>query len=132
MIKEVKLMTSEEMVARHQRREDPFQLVLDKWFRIQSFLARAFSQEDFVSILEAAQVPIPFCLDLESRNACNLCPIGQICQSSQEGFESLWSGVFRLLQAYAWAGDFLNPEPLKNMVAELIAHIQDAQGSYRK
>lgn len=132
MIKEVKLMTSEEMQTRHQKQEDPFRLVLDKWSRIQSFLTTAFSQEDFVSILEAAQVPIPFCLDLGSRNACNLCPIIRICQSPKDGMESLWSGVFRLLQAYAWAGDFLNPEPLKNMVAELIAHIQDAQGSYCK
>jgi hypothetical protein len=132
MLREVKLMTPEEMQARYQRQEDPFRLVLDKWSRIQSFLGRAFSQEDFVAILEAAQVPIPFCLDLGARNACTLCPIITICQSHQEGVESLWSGVYRLLQAYAWAGDFLSPEPLKNMIAELIAHIRDAQGSHRK
>jgi hypothetical protein len=132
MIKDVKLMTADEMQDRHQRQEDPFGLVLDKWSRIQSFLGSAFSQEDFVTILEAAQIPIPFCLDLESRNACSLCPIIRVCQSPKDGLESLWSGVFRLLQAYAWAGDFLNPEPLKNMVAELIAHIRDARESYRK
>ena len=81
MLSEVKLMTPEEMQTRHQKQEDPFRLVLDKWSRIQSFLGRAFSQEDFVAVLEAAQVTIPFCLDLGARNACTLCPIIRICQS---------------------------------------------------
>ena len=129
MGKEVKFLTAEEMVQRHKNQEDPFSLVLDKWTRIQSCLNIAFTREDYLDILEASQIPIPFCMELGARDACHLCPLKHICQPPDEGLESFWSGMYRLLQAYAWAGDFIDPEPLKRIVSELISRVREARES---
>ncbi len=121
------LMTKEEIIERYRKGEDPFDLVVEKWVRIEDFLGLAFSREDFIDILTAIHVPIPFCMEYGVRGECFKCPIVKICVPEEEGKESFWSALCRLIQAYAWAGDFLSQEPLRRIVGEFVETLK----SYR-
>jgi len=114
------LMTEEEMSQRTEQKEDSFGLVIEKWQRIHQYLNGAFTRDDYVDALEAAQVVIPFCRTYAACRNCNDCPILLICQGEDDVRESLWSGLYRLLQAYAWAGDFLAPEPLLDYLGRFL------------
>lgn len=118
-------MTAEEMQRRYQEGEDPMDLVIEKWVRIRDCLPFAFTREDFVEILQAAQVPIPFCQEHGARRECHRCPIHRLCQAEEE--ESMWSGLWRLLQAYAWAGDLLPLEPLQGAVERFVKELIDCK-----
>lgn len=111
-----RLMSEQEMMDRYRKEEDPFELVIEKWRRIRDFLQFAFSRQDFVSVFEAAYVPIPFCLEFGKRKQCSKCPIRKLCIPEQDK-ESFWVLLVRVLHAYAFAGDFLPPESIKGLVS---------------
>ena len=120
------LMTEEEMDSRTERKEDSFGLVIEKWRRIHQHLNLAFTRDDYVTALEASHVVIPFCRTYAVSRNCSDCPILLICQGEDENGESLWSGMYRLLQAYAWAGDFLSPEPLLGYLGRFLDALKRA------
>ena len=120
------LMTPEEMESRITRNDDPFELVVEKWERLASFLEMAFTLDDYNVFLAGCQVPIPFCQMYGAQNRCDLCPIMHLCQGTDEDRESMWSGLSRMIQAYGWAGDMLPPEPLKNYVQRFIRALTEA------
>ena len=72
------LMTFSEMQKRYQEREDPFDLTIEKWFRIQMFINTASSLSDFQQLYQAANVAVPFCLEYQIK-ACSGCPLENIC-----------------------------------------------------
>ena len=119
------LMTTEEMEDRVGKREDPLGLVIDKWERLARFLDQAFTLEDFNIFLAGCQVTIPFCYMYGAKDECHRCPLVEICQGSEEQDESMWSGLYRLIQAYGWAGDFLSPEPLKDYVHKFLGTLRN-------
>ena len=125
------LITSEEMTERINRKEDPFCLVIDKWERLARFLDRAFTLEDYNIFLAGCQVTIPFCYMYGVKDECHRCPLVEICQGPEEEDESLWSGLYRLIQAYGWAGDFLPPEPLKHYVQKFLETLKSLQQTSR-
>ena len=120
------LMTEEEMNSRTEQKEDSFELVIDKWQRIHEYLSSAFTRDDYVTALEASHVVIPFCRTYATSRNCSACPILFICQGEDDEGESLWSGMYRLLQAYAWAGDFLSPEPLLGYLSRFLDALKQA------
>lgn len=123
------LMSEQEMMEKYQRGEDHFELVIEKWNRIRDFLDFAFSKEDFVSVLRAAYVIIPFCLELGKRNQCFKCPIKKVCVPEGDK-ESFWMALVRLLHAYALAGDFLPPEPIRRVVSQFVDTLKDCQNKF--
>ncbi len=125
------LITSEEMVERINRKEDPFSLVIDKWERLARFLDGAFTLEDYNIFLAGCQVTIPFCYMYGAKDECHRCPLVKICQGTEEEEESLWSGLYRLIQAYGWAGDFLPPEPLKQYVHKFLETLKSLRQASR-
>ena len=68
------IMTPEEMTNRFKNKDDPFDLVIEKWERLGVFLENAFSLDDYNLFLAACQVPIPFCQMYGVEGHCNLCP----------------------------------------------------------
>ncbi|MBI4775727.1 MAG: hypothetical protein HY788_16410 [Deltaproteobacteria bacterium] len=120
------LMTEEEMTLRTGQKEDSFDLVIEKWQRIHQYLNHAFTRDDYVVALEASQVVIPFCRTYAAHRNCSNCPILLICQGEDVEGESLWSGLYRLLQAYGWAGDFLAPEPLLDYLGRFLDALKRA------
>jgi hypothetical protein len=125
------LMTPEEMEDRLSKKEDPFSLVIDKWERLARFLYQAFTLEDFNIFLVGCQVTIPFCHIYGTKNECHRCPVLEICQGSEEQEESMWSGLYRLIQAYGWAGDFLPPEPLRQYVHKFLETLKSLRQASR-
>jgi hypothetical protein len=125
------LITSEEMTERFNRKEDPFCLVIDKWERLARFLNQAFTLEDYNIFLAGCQVTIPFCYIYGAKDECHRCPLVEICQGIEEEEESMWSGLYRLIQAYGWAGDCLPPEPLKQYVQKFLETLKSLRQASR-
>lgn len=72
------LMTFFEMQKRYKKKEDPFDLIIEKWIRILQFLDIASTISDFQELFRAANVAVPFCLKYQIKG-CLGCPLGQIC-----------------------------------------------------
>ena len=124
-------ISAEEMKARFERKEDPFDLTLEKWERLERFLRSAFTLDDYNVFLAGCQVAIPFCQMYAVNEECEDCPLFELCQGIDEDEETLWSGLYRLIQAYGWAGDMLPPEPLKNYVQRFVQVLQETRDKKR-
>jgi hypothetical protein len=124
-------ISAEEMEKRASH-EDPLDLTIEKWERLDAFLERAFSLDDYNMFLAACQVTIPFCVKYGASGECDLCPLVALCQGLEEDSdEPMWSGLFRLIQAYGWAGDMLPPEPLRQYVQRFIEVLKQKRGKSR-
>ena len=121
------LISAEEMEERSDH-EDPLELTIEKWERLGSFLERAFSLDDYNIFLAGCQVTIPFCQKYGEHGKCELCPLVALCQGLDDDSETMWSGLFRLIQAYGWAGDMLPPEPLRQYVQRFIEVLKQKRG----
>jgi hypothetical protein len=72
------LMTISEMRDRYKKKEDPFDLTIEKWIRIRRFLDTASTVSDFNNLFQAANVAIPFCFEYQPRD-CAGCPLEKMC-----------------------------------------------------
>jgi len=72
------LMTILEMQERYQKKENSFDLTLEKWIRIRQFLDTASTLGDFKELFQAANIPAPFCYEYQIKD-CLGCPLEKIC-----------------------------------------------------
>ena len=114
------LMTWEEMKDRYQKGEDSFELTIEKWTRIKSFLNEAIGLSDFKKMLEGAVIPVPFCLQYQVNN-CYQCPLEGICG---RGKGEKFSKIIRIIQAYSLAGDMLPKSILLVQVENFILELE--------
>ena len=122
------LISAEEMEERSSH-EDALELTIEKWERLGAFLERAFTLDDYNMFLAGCQVTIPFCVKYGASGQCDLCPLVALCQGlDEDSNETMWSGLFRLIQAYGWAGDMLPPEPLRQYVQRFIEVLRQKRG----
>lgn len=61
------LMTFFEMQERYQKKEDPFDLTIEKWVRIRSFVDTASTVSDYQALFQAANVAVPFCVEYQRK-----------------------------------------------------------------
>lgn len=118
------LMTFSEMQKRYQEREDPFDLTIEKWFRIQMFINTASSLRDFQQLYQAANVAVPFCFEYQIK-ACSGCPLENICGRGRGG---KLLRVMRLIQTRVWAilaGNMLSKEPLISEIDSLLTELKE-------
>lgn len=114
------LMTVFEMQDRYQRKEDSFDLSVEKWIRIRQFLDTDLTLSDFKELFQAANVPIPFCFEYQTKD-CQGCPLEEICgQGRGEKFVK----VMRIIQAYVLAGDMLPKEPLISGIDDFLMELE--------
>ena len=117
-------MTFSEMQKRYQEREDPFDLTIEKWFRIQMFINTASSLRDFQQLYQAANVAVPFCFEYQIK-ACSGCPLENICGRGRG--EKLLR-VMRLIQTRVWAilaGNMLSKAPLISEIDSLLTELKE-------
>jgi len=117
------LMTISEMRDRHKKKEDPFDLTIEKWIRIRRFLDTASTVSDFNELFNAANVAIPFCFEYQPRG-CAGCPLENMCGRGR-GRRLL--KVMRLLQIHVLAilaGNMLLKEPLISEVDDILMELK--------
>lgn len=114
------LMTIFEMQKRYQKKEDPFDLSLEKWVRIRQFLETGLTLSDFKDLFQAANIPIPFCYEYQIKD-CLGCPLEKICG---RGKGEKFVNVMRLIQAYVLAGDMLPKEPLMSGIDNFVMELE--------
>lgn len=117
------LMTVSEMRDRWQKREDPFDLTIEKWNRIRHFVDSASTVTDFNDLLRAANVAVPFCFQYQVRG-CTGCPLETICGQGRAG---KLVKVMKLLQFYGYAilaGNVPLKESLFSEVDGLITEVK--------
>lgn len=131
MKKLAQLMTLEEMQERFQKKDDPFDLTIEKWGRIRKFLDTTLTLDDFRKLFEASTVAVPFCFEFDVKH-CVGCPLGEICGHGEE--ENKSQRLNRLIRAYALAGDMLPKQSLATQVDNFLEMIkQKSKGtSYKK
>ena len=115
-----KLMTLFEMQERYQKREDPFDLTIEKWIRIRQFLDTVSGLSDFKELFQAANIPIPFCYEYQIKD-CLRCPLEEICG---RGKGEKFYKVMRIIQAYVLAGDMLPKEPLTSEIDDFLMELE--------
>ncbi len=117
------LMTISEMRDRYKKKEDPFDLTVEKWIRIRRFLDTASTVNDFNNLFQAANVAIPFCFEYQSRG-CTGCPLEKMCGRGGGG---RLLKVMRLLQIHVLAilaGNMLLKEPLFSEVDGILMELK--------
>jgi hypothetical protein len=117
------LMTFSEIQKRYREREDPFDLTIEKWVRIQMFTNTASSLSDFQQLYEAANLAVPFCFEYQI-NACSGCPLENICGRGRG--EKLLR-VMKRIQTRVWAilaGNTLPKEPLISEIDGLLTELK--------
>lgn len=117
------LMTISEMRDRYKKKEDPFDLTVEKWIRIRRFLDAASTVSDFNNLFQAANVAIPFCFEYQSRD-CAGCPLEKMCGRGGGG---RLLKVMRLLQIHVLAilaGNMLLKEPLFSEVDGILMELK--------
>ena len=118
------LMTFSEMQERYQEREDPFDLTIEKWIRIRSFVDTASTLNDYQALLQAANVAVPFCFEYQIK-ACSGCPLENICGRGRG--EKLLR-VMKRIQTHVLAilaGNTLPKEPLITEINSLITELKE-------
>ena len=121
------LMSFSEMQERYNKREDPFDLTLEKWVRIRRFLEKPLTRHDFGLLLQASNIAVPFCFEYQPRN-CVGCPLEAMC--GRGGGEKLLR-VIRLIQAYVLAGDMLPTEPLIFEVDRVVMELEVLKAQHK-
>jgi hypothetical protein len=117
------LMTFSEVQERYQEREDPFDLTIEKWIRIQIFINTASTLNDYQALLQAANVAVPFCFEYQLKG-CSGCPLENICGRGRG--EKLLK-VMKLIQKHVWAilaGNTLPKEPLILEINGLVTELK--------
>lgn len=117
------LMTISEMRGRYKKKEDPFDLTIEKWIRIRHFLDTASTVSDFKNLFQAANVAIPFCFEYQMKG-CLGCPLGKICG---RGKGKRLLKVVRLMQLHLFAilaGNTLVKEPLISEIDDLLMELK--------
>lgn len=114
------LMTISEMRERYQKKEDSFDLTLEKWVRIRQFLDTSLTLIDFKKLLDAVAMPIPFCYEYQI-NDCLGCPLERTCA---RGKGERFAKVMRIIQAYVLAGDMLPREPLISEIDYFLTELE--------
>jgi len=117
------LMTFSEMQKRYQEREDPFDVTIEKWVRIQMFINTASTLSDFQQLYEAANLAVPFCFEYQIK-ACSGCPLENICGRGRG--EKLLR-VMKRIQTHVWgilAGNTLPKEPLISEINGLLTELK--------
>jgi len=109
------LMTFSEMQKRYQEREYPFDLTIEKWIRIRSFVDTASTLNDYQALLQAANVAVPFCFEYQIK-ACSGCPLENICGRGRR--EKLLR-VMKRIQTHALAILAGNTLPKEFLILEI-------------
>lgn len=118
-----KLMSLLEMRDRYQRKEDPFDLTIEKWIRIRQFVDTASTLSDYQALFQAANLAVPFCFEYQGKN-CLGCPLERICGPGEE--EKLLK-VMKLIQTHVLAilaGNKLPKEPLIAEIGGLLVELE--------
>ena len=121
------LMTISEMRDRYRKKEDPFDLTIEKWIRIRRFLDTASTVSDFNNLFQAANVAIPFCFEYQP-GGCAGCPLEKMCGRGEGG---RLLKVMRLLQIHVLAilaGNMLLKEPLISQVDDILMELKTIKG----
>lgn len=127
MKKAVWLINIQEMRERFQKREDPFDLIVEKWGRLRKFLETAVALTDFQELFRGAVVPVTFCFEYQIKD-CLGCPLKEICgQGRGEKFQR----VMRLIQAYTLAGDMLPKERLFSEIDHFLIELEMIRARYK-
>jgi hypothetical protein len=117
------LMTFSEMQERYQKKEDPFDLTIEKWGRLRQFLETASTLSDFEELSQAANIAVPFCYEYQIKD-CLGCPLEKICGRG-EGEKLI--EIMRLIQIHVLAilaGNMLPKEPLTSEVDNLLTELE--------
>jgi len=117
------LMTISEMRDRYQKKEDPFDLTIEKWTRIRRFADTASTVRDFDKLLRAVNIAIPFCFEYQIK-ACLGCPLGKMCG---RGKGEKFLKVRRLIQIHALAilaGNMLLKDQLILEIDDLLMELK--------
>jgi hypothetical protein len=121
------LITIQEMRERIQKREDPFDLTIEKWIRIRKFLETAMTLSDFQELFQGAAVAVPFCFEYQVKG-CFGCPLEKVCA---RGRSERFLRVMRLIQAYTIAGDMLPKERLVSEIDDFIVELQMIRAKHK-
>lgn len=114
------LFTIKEMRERFQKRDDPFDLTIEKWVRIRKFIETALALSDFQELLRGAVVAVPFCFEYQMKG-CLGCPLEKVCGGGRgEKFQR----IMRLIQAYTLAGDMLPKERLISEINDFLMELE--------
>ena len=116
------LVTFQEIVTRYERRENAFDLTVEKWVRIRESLKSAFTMSHYREILGAAIVKVPLCL--ENQDNCAVCPLQAICSREQKGS---FGKFLRAIQAYCIAGDLVPKSPLLGLADQIISELESCK-----
>lgn len=117
------LMTIFEMQMRYQKKEDSFDLTIEKWNRIREFIDTASTLEDYKELFQATNIAVPFCFEYQ-RNNCLDCPLEDICGPGKG--EKLFK-VMRLIQTYHLAILAGNTLPKETLISEVDGLIQELE-----
>jgi hypothetical protein len=123
------LMTISEMRDRHEKKEDAFDLTIEKWIRIRRFLDTASTVADFNKLFEAANVAIPFCFEYQPKG-CIGCPLEEICGRGRG--ERLLK-VMRLIQIHVLAilaGNMLRKETVISQIDALLTELTTIKAAF--
>ena len=116
------LMSFSEIEGRYENKEDPFDLTMEKWIRIQQFADTAQTLRDFQQLLDASNVAVPFCFEYQ-RNDCSGCPLESLCGPGRG--EQLLK-VMKLIQTHylaILAGNTVPKGPLSTEIEELMEQL---------
>ncbi len=116
-------MTISEMRDRYKKKEDPFDLTIEKWTRIRRFVDTASTVRDFDKLLRAVNIAIPFCFEYQIKD-CLGCPLGKMCGRGKG--EKLLK-VMRLIQIHVLAilaGNMLLKEQLISEIDDLLMELK--------
>jgi len=67
-----------EMEERYQKKEDPFDLTIEKWICILQSIDTASTLSDSQELFRAANLAAPFCFEYQIKE-CLGCPLEKIC-----------------------------------------------------
>lgn len=117
------LMSFSEIQRRYEKKEDPFDLTIEKWIRIRQFADTAQTLREFQQLLDASNVAVPFCFEYQ-RKDCLGCPLESLCGPGKG--ERLFE-VMKLIQTHYFAilaGNTLPKDPLIGEIDELMGELQ--------
>ena len=121
------LITIEEMRGRLKKRDDPFDLTIEKWIRIHKFLETALTLSDFQELLQGAMIAVPFCFEYQTKG-CFGCPLEKICA---RGRGERFLRVMKLIQAYTLAGDMLPKERLISEIDDFLMELEMIRAKHK-
>ena len=121
-----RLLSFQEIVARHRRGENLFDITIEKWMGIKNTLSTLEKMSKLNPIIKSARTGGAFCLEYQEN--CLICPLEKWCKDPQGTYQT----IVKLMYLYASSGQKEFKNQIIKHIEKFLEELEDYKEEFRR